>query len=77
MSQEKEKKKRDEAIEQGDSVVKTDKEKHEHLNEQRRIQAQAREKFKDFAREKMRKDTGIDKKRKDKHLGGVRGRRGG
>ncbi|MCP4634382.1 MAG: hypothetical protein GY855_15755 [candidate division Zixibacteria bacterium] len=58
--------------------IKTDKRKHERLNEERRKIVAERERFKDFVKDSMRKDArGITRKRKDKNLGGTRGRRGG
>ncbi|GEM_PF-855459 len=58
--------------------TKTDKVKHEWLTEEQRRLAESKERFKDFARNKMRHDTrGTKRKRKEKFLGGTRGRRGG
>jgi hypothetical protein len=78
MVDEKSKDKPEEEVPAEEEKVKTDKRKHERLNEERRRLAAERERFKDFAKESMRKDArGISRKRRDKNLGGTRGRRGG
>ncbi|MBD3234539.1 MAG: hypothetical protein GF315_12510 [candidate division Zixibacteria bacterium] len=74
-----EKKKPDTSEQEGEvEKVKTDKIKHERLAEEERRIAERKEKFREFAKDKMRRDNkGIMRKRKDKFLGGTRGRRGG
>ena len=58
--------------------VKTDKLKHERLAEEHRRNAETKERFRDFAEGRLRHDSrGVMRKRKDKFLGGTRGRRGG
>jgi hypothetical protein len=52
--------------------------KHERLKEERKQEAQHKEKFKDFKRDMTKKGKHLfDRKRKDKFLGGTKGRRGG
>lgn len=58
--------------------VKTDKLKHQRLIEEKRRMAESKKKFKDFARGKMSQDTkGMKRLRREKNIGGTRGRRGG
>jgi len=57
---------------------KPDKEKHERLKQEHFIESKYKEKYKDFRKSMVQKGKHIfDKTRKDKFLGGVKGRRGG
>lgn len=57
---------------------KPDKVKHERLKQEHMIEAQRKEKLKDFRRGIFKHGKNIfDRKRKDKFLGGTKGRRGG
>lgn len=52
--------------------------KHERLKEERTQEAQHKEEFKDFKKSMTKKGKHLfDRKRKDKFIGGTRGRRGG
>lgn len=52
--------------------------KHERLKEERKQEAQHKEKFREFKRDMTKKGKHLfDRKRKDKFLGGTKGRRGG
>lgn len=54
------------------------KEKHKRLKEERFAEAQYKERLKDFKRDLAQKGKHLfDRKRKDKFLGGTKGRRGG
>ena len=52
--------------------------KHERLKEERFVESKHKEKLRDFRKNISQKGKHIfDKKRKDKFLGGIKGRRGG
>lgn len=52
--------------------------KHERLKEERKQESRHKEKLKDFKRDMAKKGKHLfDRKRKDKFLGGTKGRRGG
>jgi hypothetical protein len=52
--------------------------KHERLKEERKQESRHKEKYKDFKRDMTKKGKHLfDRKRKDKFLGGTKGRRGG
>jgi hypothetical protein len=54
------------------------KEKHERLKQEHFVEAKHKEKLKDFKKGMFQKGKHLfDRKRKDKFLGGVKGRRGG
>ncbi len=58
--------------------TQADKKKHERLREEQFIESRYKEKYKDFRKNMAQKGKHIyDKIRKDKFLGGVKGRRGG
>jgi len=58
--------------------VDAGKEKHRRLKEEKLMEVKHKKKFKDFKKGMFQKGKHIfDKKRKDKFLGGVKGRRGG
>jgi hypothetical protein len=57
---------------------KPDKVKHERLKQEHLIEAQRKEKLKDFRKGMFKHGKHMfDRKRKDKFLGGTKGRRGG
>jgi len=59
-------------------VEKPGKVKHERLKQEHMIEAQRKEKMKDFRRDMFKHGKHLfDRKRKDKFLGGTKGRRGG
>jgi hypothetical protein len=52
--------------------------KHERLKEEQKQEARHKEKLRDFKRDMTKKGKHLfDRKRKDKFLGGTKGRRGG
>jgi len=52
--------------------------KHERLKQQRKLEAQYRGRFRDFKRSLIQKGKHLfDRKRKEKFIGGTKGRRGG
>ena len=54
------------------------KEKHERLKQEHFVEAKHKEKLKDFKKGMFQRGKHLfDRKRKDKFLGGVKGRRGG
>ena len=58
--------------------VKLGKKKHQRLKQEHFIEAKHKEKLKDFKKGMFQKGKHLfDRKRKDKFLGGVKGRRGG
>ena len=58
--------------------IKPGKKKHQRLKEEHFIESKHKEKYKDFRKSMFQKGKHLfDKKRKDKFLGGVKGRRGG
>ncbi|MFQ5868562.1 MAG: hypothetical protein ACE5JC_01535 [Candidatus Zixiibacteriota bacterium] len=59
-------------------TVKADAEKHKRLQMERQKRAEEKEKFRDYVRDRLKHDRHLlSRRRKDKHLGGTRGRRGG
>jgi len=59
-------------------TVKTDAEKHKRLQMEKQKRTEAKEKFRDYVRDRLKHDRHLlSRRRKDKHLGGTRGRRGG
>ncbi len=57
---------------------KPGKEKHERLKQEHQIESQFKEKSRDFRRDMTKHGKHLfDRKRKDKFLGGTKGRRGG
>lgn len=57
---------------------KTGKEKHERLKQEHVIESQYKEKMRDFRKDMTKHGKHLfDRKRKDKFLGGTKGRRGG
>jgi hypothetical protein len=59
-------------------VERPGKVKHERLKEERIQEARHKEKFRDFKKSMTKKGKHLfDRKRKDKFLGGTKGRRGG
>jgi hypothetical protein len=74
--EEEEKEKKEE--EQKEELERPGKVKHERLKEERTQEARHKEKFKDFKKSMIQKGKRLfDRKRKDKFIGGTRGRRGG
>ena len=64
--------------EQEEQIERPGKVKHERLKEERAQEARHKEKFRDFKRDMTKKGKHLfDRKRKDKFLGGTKGRRGG
>jgi len=58
--------------------VRPGKEKHKRLKEERVIEAQYKERLKDFKKNLVHRGKHLfDRQRKDKFLGGTKGRRGG
>jgi hypothetical protein len=58
--------------------VKPGKKKHERLKQEHFLESKHKEKLKDFKKGMFQKGKHLfDRKRKDKFLGGVKGRRGG
>jgi hypothetical protein len=67
-----------EGEEVGFDTVKADAEKHKRLQMEKHKRAETKEKFRDFVRDRLRHDGHLlSRRRKDKRLGGTRGRRGG
>jgi len=67
-----------EAQEKPEEKEKVGKQKHERLKEESFLESKSKEKFKDFKRSLIQKGKHqFDKMRKDKFLGGTKGRRGG
>jgi hypothetical protein len=57
---------------------KVGKEKHERLKQEHMIESQFKERMKDFRRDMVKHGKHLfDRRRKDKFLGGTKGRRGG
>jgi len=78
MEEKPEEKGKEEEPKQGEKKVKTGKQKHERLKQEHFIESKHKEKLKDFKKGMFQKGKHIfDRKRKDKFLGGVKGRRGG
>lgn len=74
---EKDKEKKEE-VKQEEKKLKAGKQKHERLKREHSIEAKHKEKLKDFKKGMFQKGKHLfDRKRKDKFLGGVKGRRGG
>lgn len=64
--------------EKKEEVERPGKVKHERLKQERAQEAQHKERFKDFKKSMTKKGKHLfDRKRKDKFLGGTKGRRGG
>lgn len=64
--------------EQEKAVTRPGKEKHKRLKEERISEAQYKERLKDFKRNLVQRGKHLfDRQRKDKFLGGTKGRRGG
>jgi tRNA(Ser,Leu) C12 N-acetylase TAN1 len=64
--------------EQEEQVERSGKVKHESLKDERAQEARHKEKFRDFKKSLTKKGKHLfDRKRKDKFIGGTRGRRGG
>lgn len=60
------------------TVARPGKEKHKRLKEERIIEAQYKERLKDFKKNLVHRGKHLfDRQRKDKFLGGTKGRRGG
>lgn len=58
--------------------VKVGKQKHERLKQEHFLESKHKERLKDFKKGMFQKGKHLfDRKRKDKFLGGVKGRRGG
>ncbi len=56
----------------------SEEEKHKHLLQEKELEIQRREQLKDYRRQFLQKGKHIfDRRRKDKFLGGTKGRRGG
>ena len=73
-----EEKKEEEEREEEKEVTRPGKEKHKRLKEERISEARHKEKLKDFRRDLAQRGKHLfDRKRKDKFLGGTKGRRGG
>ncbi|KPL00233.1 MAG: hypothetical protein AMJ91_05070 [candidate division Zixibacteria bacterium SM23_73_3] len=73
---EEEEKRREE--EQKKETERPGKVKHERLKQERAQEARHKEKFKDFKKSMTQKGKHLfDRKRKDKFIGGTKGRRGG
>lgn len=82
MPEEPEEKQKEEAEEKEEErkeeVERPGKVKHERLKEERAQEARHKERFKEFRRSMIQKGKHLfDRKRKDKFLGGTKGRRGG
>lgn len=61
-----------------EEVERPGKVKHERLKQERAQEALHKEKFKDFKKSMIQKGKHLfDRKRKDKFIGGTKGRRGG
>ncbi|MFQ6002815.1 MAG: hypothetical protein ACE5KJ_03630 [Candidatus Zixiibacteriota bacterium] len=59
------------------AVTRPGKEKHKRLKQERISEAQYKEKFRDFRKNLVQRGKHLfDRKRKDKFLGGTKGRRG-
>jgi hypothetical protein len=59
-------------------TVKTDAEKHKRLQKEKQKRAEEKEKFRDYVRDRLKHDGRlVSRRRKEKYLGGTRGRRGG
>jgi len=70
--------KMEEKKEEEKTVTRPGKEKHKRLKEERIIEAQYKEKLKDFKKNLVHRGKHLfDRQRKDKFLGGTKGRRGG
>jgi hypothetical protein len=71
-------KKAEEEKEEEKKEIRPGKEKHKRLKQERIIEAQHKERLKDFKRSLTQRGKHLfDRKRKDKFLGGTKGRRGG
>jgi hypothetical protein len=78
MAEEPEKDQTQEPEEEKEELERPGKVKHERLKEERTQESRHKEKFKDFRRNMTKKAKHLfDRKRKDKFLGGTKGRRGG
>ncbi len=56
----------------------SEEDKHKHLLQEKELEIQRREQLKDYRRQFLQKGKHIfDRRRKDKFLGGTKGRRGG
>ena len=70
--------KMEEKKEEEKTVTRPGKEKHKRLKEERILEAQYKEKLKDFKKNLVHRGKHLfDRQRKDKFLGGTKGRRGG
>ena len=73
-----EQKKEEEGKEEEKAETRPGKEKHKRLKQERIIEAQYKERLKDFKRNLVHRGKHLfDRQRKDKFLGGTKGRRGG
>lgn len=73
-----EQKEGEEKKEEESAVTRPGKEKHKRLKEERMAEAQHKERLKDFRRNLVHRGKHLfDRQRKDKFLGGTKGRRGG
>jgi hypothetical protein len=78
MVEEPEKDQAQEPEEEREELERPGKVKHERLKEERAQESRHKEKFRDFRKEMTKKGKHLfDRKRKDKFLGGTKGRRGG
>jgi hypothetical protein len=77
MPEEPEEQKKEEE-EKEEEVTRPGKEKHKRLKEERITEARHKERLKDFKKGLVQRGKHLfDRKRKDKFLGGTKGRRGG
>lgn len=74
---EEQKKEEEEKVEEK-AETRPGKEKHKRLKQERVVEAQYKERLKDFKRNLVHRGKHLfDRQRKDKFLGGTKGRRGG
>ena len=67
-----------EATEKKEHHHVSEEEKHRHLLQEKELEIQRKEQLKDYRRQFLQKGKHIfDRRRKDKFLGGTKGRRGG
>jgi hypothetical protein len=78
LEEKQEEQKGEEKTDTNQEQAETGKKKHERLEQEHFIESKYKEKYKDFRKSMVQKGKHIfDKTRKDKFLGGVKGRRGG
>ena len=78
LEEEKNQEQSEEEVQPEQDQTKPGKEKHLRLEEENFIESQNKEKYRDFRKGMLQKGKHLfDKRKKDKFLGGVKGRRGG